>query len=343
MQDEILINHISQSLINSKIYDVVLTDINGDYVFVNETFHSRFSFITDDFTGKPSSIAMHPDEYLKIEEIVIKCFANPKHCFPVELRKPLQTGKGYNWTQWEFSAILDNNQEPIGILCIGFDITGPEHNNLQLKEFQTKLTKTIESIPHPMLILDDEQNINYINREFEVVFGFSISEIIGKKIEILFPEHHKENYNRLLGNYITENQKKIRVNPYRDFKNNKNENITVGISLNSFYDNGNLNIIMIIEDLTLAKQNQDTIINQNNAFRQIAWKHSHELRKPVANILGLSNLLDIKDLKSETNYKTISYLREAANELDLITQSIVKEAIENECEVEFEKNKRNLF
>ncbi|SDG83978.1 PAS domain-containing protein [Psychroflexus sediminis] len=343
MQNDILINHIPQSLKNSKLYDVVVTDLDGHYIFVNAAFQNRFSFITNDFIGKHSTITMHPEEYLKTKETVIKCLSHPQHCFPVELRKPLPNGKGYNWTQWEFSAMLDENQQAVGILCVGFDITGPGHNNLKLKEFQTKLTKTIESIPHPLLILDAEQTINFVNTEFELVFGFSICDIVGKKLDLLFPKHLEEKYKRLIDNYVTENPKKIRVNHFRTFKNNANEDLTVGVSLNSFLDDDNLNIIMIIEDLTMAKQNQDIIINQNNAFRQIAWKHSHELRKPVANILGLSNLLDLKNLKSDANYKTISFLKEAASELDFITQSIVKEANENEYEIKFKKHKRNLF
>ncbi|MBZ9628618.1 PAS domain-containing protein [Psychroflexus sp. CAK1W] len=343
MQNGFITDTIPQALKNSKLYDVVVIDLSGNYMFVNETFQNRFSFITDDFIGKHSFITTHPDEYHKIEEIVMKCLSHPQHCFPVEIRKHIENEKGYIWTQWEFSAILDKDQQPVGILCVGFDITRPEHNNMKLKESKNKVTKTIEAVPHPMLILDDKQTIGFVNTEFEVVFGFSHDDILGRKLDILFPENLKEKYSRLFANYINDEPKKLRLNNYRNFKTSKNKNLTVGISLNSFKDDDNLNIIMIIEDLTLAKQNQDTIINQNNAFREIAWKHSHELRKPVANILGLSNLLDLNDLQSDTNYKTISYLKDAAKNLDLITKSIVKEASKNEYGVKFKKNKRNLF
>ncbi|NEV93536.1 PAS domain S-box protein [Psychroflexus sp. YR1-1] len=342
MQNGFLTDTIPQSLKNSKLYDVVVIDLAGNYIFVNETFKNRFSFITDDFIGKHSFITTHPDEYHKIEDIVLKCLSHPQHCFPVEIRKHIENEEGYNWTQWEFSALLDKNQQPAGILCVGFDITRPEHNNMKLKEFKTQLTKTIESIPHPLLILDDKQTISYANAEFELVFGFSVNDILGEKLDLLFPEKYKLQYSKLFDNYINDEPKKLRLNNYRNFRTHNNETLTVGISLNSFKDDDKLNIIMIIEDLTLAKQNQDIIINQNNAFREIAWKHSHELRKPVANILGLSNLLELENIQSETNYKTISYLKDAANDLDLITQSIVKEASENE-HIKFKKHKRNLF
>ncbi|MFO7745010.1 MAG: PAS domain S-box protein [Psychroflexus sp.] len=343
MQDDILINKIPHSLKNSKIYDVVVTDLKGNYAYVNETFKNRFSFITDEFVGKSSAITMHPEERAKMEALVNKCFEHPFECFPVEIRKPLKDKKGYNWTQWESSVLSDENLQPIGILCVGFDITGPQHNNMKFKESQTKLTKTIEAIPHPLLILCEESYIIYVNNEFENIFGYSPREILGEKLEILFQKDKVKDYNKLFSQYIDDSAKKMRVNHFLNFVNKKDENVTVGISLNSFYDNDNLNVIVILEDLTVAKENQDTIVNQNNAFKKIAWKHSHELRKPVANILGLSNLLNIENLQSETNYKTISFLKEAANELDHITRDIVKDANESEYEIKFKKHKRNLY
>lgn len=137
---------------------------------------------------------MHPDEKSKIEEVANKCFMKPSACFPIELRKTLECKDGYNWTQWEFSALLDNDQKPLGILCVGFDITGPGHNNIKYKESENRLTKTLEAIPHPLLIINDKSVINYVNNEFEFVFDYTIDEIVGEKFEILYPEVYKINH-----------------------------------------------------------------------------------------------------------------------------------------------------
>jgi PAS domain S-box-containing protein len=217
------------------------------------------------------------------------------------------------------------------------------HNNFKLKEYETKLTKTIESIPHPLLIADASGTINFVNTEFENIFGYSLEEIENEKIEILYPEGCEHEFKKLFEFYIKNSAKKMRIDHYLNFESKNKENITVGVSLNSFYDNDNLNIIVILEDLTIAKQHQDTILNQNDVLKKIAWKHSHEIRKPVANILGLSDLFDEINLDNETNYKTISYLKEAARELDLITQSIVEEANNSEYDFRFKKHKRHLF
>jgi len=154
-----------------------------------------------------------------MKELVHKCFEYPTECFPIEIRKPLRDGKGYNWTQWEFSILRDDELQPIGLLCVGFDITSPQHNNLKLKESQTKSLKTLEAIPNPLLILCEESRILHVNHEFEVIFGYSTCEIIGEKIEVLFQKEKKKDYNKLFRQYIEDSAKKMRVNHFLDFVN----------------------------------------------------------------------------------------------------------------------------
>ncbi|MBZ9650939.1 PAS domain S-box protein [Psychroflexus montanilacus] len=269
--------------------------------------------------------------------------SKPNEAIPIQLRKPIKFENGYYWTQWEFSILKNSDLQPIGILCIGHDITETKQNVIRLKQSRIKLIKNLEAIPHPMLILDETNTISYIYKEFEVVFGYTDGDILKQSIEVLFPETLNKDYNSLLKAYRKEGAPTTRVNKYLYCLSKKKEKIVVGASLSSFYTNNKLNVIIILEDLTNLKHHQDTIINQNKVLRQISWKQSHEIRKPVANILGLSDLFNLEHLDSDTNIKTITYLKEAATELDQLTKAIVAEANSNEYKTEFKKHKRLLF
>jgi nitrate/nitrite-specific signal transduction histidine kinase len=77
------------------------------------------------------------------------------------------------------------------------------------------------------------------------------------------------------------------------------------------------------------KKQEIKILEQNETLKQIAWQQSHELRRPVANILGLCNLL--KNYQNETEEmksKYIDYMLQATNELDEIIHKIVLQANE---------------
>jgi hypothetical protein len=54
-------------------------------------------------------------------------------------------------------------------------------------------------------------------------------------------------------------------------------------------------------------------------------------------------LFDIENLKNEINSETIFFLKEAANELDYVTRSIVEEANKSKYNIQFKKHRRNLY
>jgi|GEM_PF-5605207 len=82
-------------------------------------------------------------------------------------------------------------------------------------------------------------------------------------------------------------------------------NELIGISFNS-------------TNIDTRKKAELRVKEQNNDLMSIAWLQSHEVRKPVANILGLVDLL-----KDETNSEYLQYLQQSAEELDRIVREIV--------------------
>jgi len=75
-------------------------------------------------------------------------------------------------------------------------------------------------------------------------------------------------------------------------------------------------------NITERKQNEQKILEQNEALRKIAYMQSHQLRKPVASILGLMNLLKLEE--TESNSAVLSMMEQAVLELDDTIHDIVK-------------------
>jgi PAS domain S-box-containing protein len=81
-----------------------------------------------------------------------------------------------------------------------------------------------------------------------------------------------------------------------------------------------------LKDITERTTNLDKILKQNEVLKKIAWQQSHEVRRPVANILGLVDLIKNHKitLTEEMQDKTLDLLIASATELDEIVRSIVK-------------------
>ena len=103
------------------------------------------------------------------------------------------------------------------------------------------------------------------------------------------------------GNKIYE---EVRFNHIHDKHNN-----TTGVSCYS-------------RDITKQYTHLKLIKKQNDQLRQIAWIQSHEVRGPVATILGLVHLFNLEDPGDPENKGILEKLTIAANQLDDIIKRI---------------------
>jgi light-regulated signal transduction histidine kinase (bacteriophytochrome) len=90
-------------------------------------------------------------------------------------------------------------------------------------------------------------------------------------------------------------------------KNNSGE--IIGVAINS-------------SDITKRKQQEKQIIVQNEALTRIAIIQSHELRRPVASLLGLMNLMRMEQI----DFGYFNMMELTVNELDEKIRIIVEDS-----------------
>jgi PAS domain S-box-containing protein len=434
---------LPEFLLNSETYSLVITDLEGRYIFVNDIFKKRFSFISENFIGQPSLIAIYPEDHQVCLQAVEQCFANPNKVVKVHLRKPDTSLNDFYWTAWEFSVFKDQHQTPIGILCLGHDITETEKATQQAKDFAKKVATIIEEIPEGFYQLDREWRFVSINSVAEQILQIPREMLLGRKIWDLFPDTPDYNYPTAYRKAMNENifvtfeeyrpdldkwysvvcypstegltiffrditqtkkyadtikqqeymlraifQSTSEASTFIDknfiirYNNQVARNITLQIfgkeaqvgensldyilpeyraEFEAFYNKVLLGENITIEktdgigwwqfsmypvydeqqqiigiahnaqDITERKNKELKILKQNETLRQIAWQQSHELRRPIANLLGLCNLL--KNYKNETEdmkEKYIDDILKVTQELDKIIHKIVHQANESE-------------
>ena len=115
----------------------VCVDMEGNYCYTNKAYNARFGFERAAQIGQHSLTDIHVDDHQLAIETVGKCCAQPNTACDVILRKPARGG-GYVYTQWDFIAIPDEQNNPDYIMCIGMEITSfiedDEANTLRLDQ-----------------------------------------------------------------------------------------------------------------------------------------------------------------------------------------------------------------
>ncbi len=125
---------------DSSFFYIITVNMSGRYSYINNHYKKSFAHIEENMVDAPYQVTMHPDDTRVCEEVSAQCFANPNKVFPATIRK--HDGKGgYLITQWEYKAIFNDNGEPAGMFCFGYDITKFVDEQQQLKAAETEIEK----------------------------------------------------------------------------------------------------------------------------------------------------------------------------------------------------------
>jgi len=159
-----ILSLLPECLVSSKTYSLVVTDLEGKYIYVNDLFKERFSHLETNFVGDPVSVAIHPDDLEKCNEVVKQCFLHPNKVFPINIRKPSNFQNGYYSALWEFSLFKDAQQNPKGILCVGYEKSDEDKANQKLAETETLLRAMYDSTSDACTFINTNFEFLYLNQ-----------------------------------------------------------------------------------------------------------------------------------------------------------------------------------
>lgn len=93
-------------------------------------------------------------------------------------------------------------------------------------------------------------------------------------------------------------------------------------------DNDAVRMIGALQDIDKQKKYEQQLLNQNDQLKEIAWINSHEVRRPLSNILGLVGLIKGVPETSAEVAQLIDLLAVSAEELDHAVIMVNRQTIE---------------
>lgn len=115
-------DEIRSLLGESETYYLIMVGMDSTYQYLNKRYESVFSSVHGSLIGKNYAITMQPDDLQTCHIVSTQAFNNKGSVFPATIRKHDGLG-GYVITRWEYKAMFDESDNPIGIFCVGHDIT----------------------------------------------------------------------------------------------------------------------------------------------------------------------------------------------------------------------------
>lgn len=259
---------------------------------------------------------IHPDDVERVLTIYRKAIEKKHENVSMEYR--VHTGSyQYKYVYDQGYLQYDNQNNFLRIIGAIKDIDQLKHFDSENKRLADIITK----VNNMIIIKDINHKIIWVNKAFEKFTGYTMCDVVGKTSAqllngpetdlatskaIIDAKHTRKQFSCEIINY-TKDQKKYWVN----------------IEFTPLLDTNGLpdGYISIHTNITSQKEKEQRVSRQNQILREIAWMGSHELRRPVASILGLVALINETDDEDERN-ESIRMMSECTKNLDGIIRNI---------------------
>lgn len=193
------------------------------------------------------------------------------------------------------------------------DITERKKAEATIRKTETLFSQLFQSTPMAVTMLDENGDVVQINKGFEELFGYELSELKGRSLnEFIVPEELETEGNDL--NSIITNNKIIRIESSRRRKDSTMVSVIIyGVPV--YLEDKTICIFGVYVDITSQKKVEDELKVRNTELDHFVYKVSHDLRAPLSSILGLVNLASMPG-NNDNPAEYLSLIGQKADQLD---------------------------
>ncbi len=285
-------------------------DIASGITFVPGTgYQSLFGYELDNkITGKGFwESKLHPDERNALMLELAAIIADESLNYQVMEYRFLKADGTYAYVRDRFFIIRDNGSA-VKLMGVKEDISGQKTERQRLNLLESVLANATDSV----MILESVKSgssgakIIYINEAFTRMSGYTLEDVTGKT-PALFKGPETSNLHYEMLNAALNDQQPCEVELLSYKKNGDAYWVEIAIAPVNNPAGVVSHFIVIEKDITERKtqeREQENLINeltQNNIdLRQFSYITSHNLRGPIASLLGLCRLLEHFKIEDKT-------------------------------------------
>lgn len=215
----------------------------------------------------------------------------------------------------EYTSVpIEKDGELLGSVVVFRDISERKKAETALKENEEMLSKiTSSALSAIIMISSDTGEITFWNETAERIFGWSISEVIGKELDdLIVPEQYRGQHKEGLEHFRETGEGPL-IGTSREITalNKQGIEFPIELLLSSVKLKGVWHAIGLVSDITVRKE-AEAEIRKAKEIAEAATKAksdflanmSHEIRTPMNAVIGLSDLC----LKTDLSPKQHDYL-----------------------------------
>ena len=303
---------------------IFVKDHDGKFIFVNKSFADLHGYTAQEMIGesirKTIPVKEELDTLLKQDQEVIHT-GKIKIIPEVKFSRHNGEIRLFHTTKIPY---LPAGKKVYAVLGISQDITEIKETQQALEQSEANMRLIMDLLPQTIAARNFEGEFLFVNKSFASLYGADPKKLLGSTIREMIPAGNKAE------DFLNRDQQVIRSNEIKVMPestitdHNGNTKVFTLIKV-PFTPAGQKEraILGIGNDITEQKQAEEErrkmtedIVQRNIDLEQFSYIVSHSLRAPVANLLGIADLIKNVDLTADEKIYLLQGFTESVQKLD---------------------------
>ncbi len=316
-----------QTLIEKSFDMISLVLPNGQITYASPALCNALGYAKEDISRKHDLELIHKEDIATRIDSIQNVINVPGTSVFLKQRIQKKDG-GWLWCEGTITNML--NEPGISALVSNFkDISHRIEIEKALEKKDKRFRDFFENAPEAITIVDVESMAFVKHNTNAVTLLKQSSEELLKKGPLDFSPKYQP-----CGNTSLKKAQEMIMRTLNGEKmifewlavNGLGESFYCEVRLRLLSDSPKHRIYASFVDITERKEKEKILNEQNQRLSEIAAFQSHQVRQPVANILGLISLFNFEDHNDPINHQILQKMQLAAHNFDSIIKQIVNRA-----------------
>ena len=327
-----------QAIVNASPLAIITADLQGNILSWNAAAERIFGWNVEEVQGKPLPfVTPEMEEEARIfREGVVNTRSNRN----VVVRRVRKDGVVISLNT-SLAPLLDAENNVVGVMGMMADITEQTKAEEELRTTRELLKGLLENAPLPIYMTNRNHQILLVNHAWETFYGMPRADVIGKKMEEVYPYESAEMF-IASDQEVFETGQGLETDDFADWEGSRHYFRTIKFPL--LGPGHNIEAVGGISmEVTERKQMLEALYQLNNELEQrveertaelaaknaeletFAYSVSHDLKAPLRGIDGYSRLLqeEYTDKFDQEGQHFLAAIRDSSNRMSQLIDDLL--------------------